>query len=147
MGCCGTKEQRRQELATKELREATQGTDILALSTALEQAKKVGVAQELIEAGVQRRQELPKVLLPLAMERLRRRSSAVSSACTAPASTGAAALFPMLIAMLVMPFSIFKAQGRIFKSTKKWREEALAKQWLVEYDESSGKVVIFVSHT
>ena len=68
-------------------------------------------------------------------------------AASASAPTGAAALFPMLIAMLVMPFSIFKAQGRIFKSTKKWREEALAKQWLVEYDESSGKVVIFVSHT
>ena len=46
-----------------------------------------------------------------------------------------------------VPFSIFKAQDRIFKSTKKWREEALEKQWLVEYDESSGKVVIFVSHT
>ena len=49
--------------------------------------------------------------------------------------------------MLVMPFEQFKAQGRIFKSTKVWREEALQKQWLVVYDESSGKVVIFVSHT
>ena len=49
--------------------------------------------------------------------------------------------------MLVMPFEQFKAQGRICKSTKVWREEALEKQWLVVYDESSGKVVIFVSHT
>ena len=53
--------------AEKELQEATQGTDIPTLDKALEQAKKMGVAQELIEAGVQRRQELPKVLLPLAM--------------------------------------------------------------------------------
>ena len=49
--------------------------------------------------------------------------------------------------MLVMPFEQFKAQRRIFKSTKAWREEALEKQWLGVYDESSGKVVIFVSHT
>jgi hypothetical protein len=49
--------------------------------------------------------------------------------------------------MLVMPFERFKAQGRIFKSTKAWREEAFEKQWLVEYDASSGKVVIFISHT
>ena len=56
-------------------------------------------------------------------------------------------MFEETTLMLVMPFPIFLAQGRIMKSTKKWREEALAKQWLVEYDESSGKVVIFVSHT
>ena len=49
--------------------------------------------------------------------------------------------------MLVMPFEQFKAQGRIFKSTKAWREEAFEKEWLVKYDEGSGKVVIFVSHT
>ena len=49
--------------------------------------------------------------------------------------------------MLVTPFEQFKAQGRICKSTKAWREEALEKQWLVVYDESSGMVVIFVSHT
>ena len=49
--------------------------------------------------------------------------------------------------MLVMPLKQFKAQGRICKSTKAWREEALEKQWLVVYDESSGMVVIFVSHT
>ena len=49
--------------------------------------------------------------------------------------------------MLVMPFEQFKAQGRICKSTKAWRDEAFEKEWLVKYDESSGKVVIFVSHT
>jgi hypothetical protein len=49
--------------------------------------------------------------------------------------------------MLVMPFEQFKAQGRICKSTKAWREEAFEKEWLVKYDEGSGKVVIFVSHT
>ena len=46
--------QRRQELATKELREATQGTDFAALDKAVEHARGYGVEQELIEAGVQR---------------------------------------------------------------------------------------------
>ena len=49
--------------------------------------------------------------------------------------------------MLAMPFLRFKQQGRIFKSTKAWRDEALSKGWLVKYDEASGKIVIFVSHT
>ena len=30
--------------------------------------------------------------------------------------------------MLVMPYPQFKAQGRIMKSVKKWRNEALAKE-------------------
>ena len=63
------------------------------------------------------------------------------------AVAAANATFEETTPMLVMPFEQFKAQGRIFKSTKVWREEALQKQWLVVYDESSGKVVIFVSHT
>ena len=63
------------------------------------------------------------------------------------AVAAANATFEETTPMLVMPFEQFKAQGRIFKSTKAWREEALEKQWLVVYDESSGKVVIFVSHT
>ena len=107
------------ELATKELQEATQGTDVMALGKALTQAWKAGVAQELRAAGEKRLLELPK----------------------------GAATFEETTPMLVMPFEQFKAQGRIFKSTKAWREEALEKQWLVVYDESSGKVVIFVSHT
>jgi len=49
--------------------------------------------------------------------------------------------------MLLMPFLRFKEQKRIYKSTKIWRDEALSKGWLVEYDEASGKIVIFVSHT
>ena len=103
----------------KELQEATQGTDVMARGKALTQAWKAGVAQELRAAGEKRLLELPK--------------GAVTFEETTP--------------MLVMPFEQFKAQGRIFKSTKAWREEALEKQWLVVYDESSGKVVIFVSHT
>ena len=63
-----------------------------------------------------------------------------------PAHEGAPA-FELSTPMLVMPFLSFRAQGRICKSTKAWREEALQKQWLVVYDESSGMVVIFVSHT
>ena len=49
--------------------------------------------------------------------------------------------------MLLMPFLRFKQQGRIYKSIKTWRDEALSQGWLVEYDEASGKIVIFVSHT
>ena len=49
--------------------------------------------------------------------------------------------------MLVMPFLQFKAQGRIMKSVQKWRDEALAQGWLVEYKEGEGKVAIFISHT
>jgi len=55
--------------------------------------------------------------------------------------------FEYSIPMLLMPFLRFKEQGRIFKSTKTWRDEALSQGWLVEYDEASGKIVIFVSHT
>jgi hypothetical protein len=46
-----------------------------------------------------------------------------------------------------MPFSVFKAQGRIMKSTKVWRDQALAAGSLVVHEEGSGKVVIFISHT
>ena len=55
--------------------------------------------------------------------------------------------FELSTPMLVMPFLCFKEQGRIYKSTKKWRDEALSKGWLVTYDKASGKIVIFVSHT
>ena len=55
--------------------------------------------------------------------------------------------FPNLTPMLVMPFSQFKSQGRIMKSVKSWRDEALAKGWLVAFEGDSGKVAIFISHT
>jgi len=55
--------------------------------------------------------------------------------------------FEQTTPMLVMPFGAFKAQGRIMKSTKVWRDQALAAGSLVEHKEGSGKVVIFVSHT
>ena len=55
--------------------------------------------------------------------------------------------FELLTPMLVMPFSVFKAQGRIMKSTKVWRDQALAAGSLVVYEEGSGKIVIFISHT
>ena len=35
--------------------------------------------------------------------------------------------------MLVIPFTQFKEQGRIMRSVKSWREEALKKGWLVEF--------------
>ena len=55
--------------------------------------------------------------------------------------------FPNLTPMLVMPFRQFVAQGRIAKSVKSWRDEALAKGWLVAFEEGTGKVAIFISHT
>ena len=82
--------QRLPHLATKELQEATQGTDVMALGKALTQAWRTGVEQELRAAGEKRLLELPK----------------------------GAATFEETTPMLVMPFDQFKAQGRICKSTK-----------------------------
>ena len=59
----------------------------------------------------------------------------------------AALPFEYSIPMLLIPFLRFKQQGRIYKSTKTWRDEALSKGWLVTYDKASGKIVIFISHT
>ena len=56
-------------------------------------------------------------------------------------------LFELTTPMLVMPFGNFKAQGRIMKSSQAWRDEALAAGSLVEHEEGSGKIVIFISHT
>jgi hypothetical protein len=55
--------------------------------------------------------------------------------------------FELTTPMLVMPFGVFKAQGRIMKSTKAWRDEALAAGSLVEHKAGSSQVVIFISHT
>ena len=49
--------------------------------------------------------------------------------------------------LLMMPFKQFKKQGRIYKSTKIWRDKALGEGLLVEYVKASGKIVIFISHT
>ena len=43
--------------------------------------------------------------------------------------------FEQTTPMLVMPFSVFKAQGRIMKSTKVWRDQALAAGSLVVHEE------------
>jgi hypothetical protein len=76
---------------------------------------------------------------------------AEGEAASAQALTGAALRFgqqfEQTTPMLVMPFSVFKAQGRIMKSVKVWRDQALAAGSLVVHEEGSGKVVIFVSHT
>ena len=55
--------------------------------------------------------------------------------------------FEMTTPMLVMPFGVFKAQGRIMKSTKAWRDQALAAGSLVKHEEGSSQIVIFISHT
>ena len=56
-------------------------------------------------------------------------------------------LFELTTPMLVMPFGVFKAHGRIMKSTNAWRDEALAAGSLVEHEEGSSQIVIFISHT
>ena len=61
--------------------------------------------------------------------------------------SNAAPQFEKSTDMLVMPYGEFKAQGRIVKSVKQWRDQALASGSLVVYEEGSGKIVIFVSHT
>ena len=65
---------------------------------------------------------------------------------TSPAK-GAMPEFDLLTPMLVMPYSRFKEQGRIMKSVKGWRDEALTKGWLIEHTKGSGKSAIFISHT
>jgi hypothetical protein len=80
-----------------------------------------------------------------------RQLAMAEEAASAQALTGAALRFgqqfEQTTPMLVMPFSVFKAQGRIMKSTKVWRDQALAAGSLVVHEEGSGKVVIFISHT
>merc|ERR1740130_1116292 len=49
--------------------------------------------------------------------------------------------------MLVMPFRVFRAQRRIMKSTKQWRDKARKNGGLIIYEDGSSKIVIFVSHT
>ena len=55
--------------------------------------------------------------------------------------------FELTTPMLVMPFGVFKAQGRIMKSTKAWRDEALENGSLVVHKGDSRQIVIFISHT
>ena len=52
--------------------------------------------------------------------------------------------FELLTPMLVMPFSVWRQQGRICKSTAEWREEAFRRSWLVEA--TAQHICVFVSH-
>ena len=54
--------------------------------------------------------------------------------------------FPEPAPMMLMPYPIFKKQGRIMKSLKPWREEVRAEGRMVQFDPKTHKV-IFVSHT
>ena len=76
-----------------------------------------------------------------------RRWQATSARAPANAALRLGQQFELTTPVLVMPFGVFKAQGRIMKSTKAWRDEALAAGSLVEHEEGSGKIVIFISHT
>ena len=66
---------------------------------------------------------------------------------TAAAAARATLQFEQFTPMLVMPFRVFRAQRRIMKSTKKWRDEALKNDDLIVYEDGSSKIVIFISHT
>ena len=89
------------------------------------------------------------------------------SAYGAP-GTGKEPIFELSTPMLVMPFEIFQAQGRIEKNVEAWRGPALAEGRLVEYVKVEGgtgkvkadgtldgtvvvclkgRVVVFLSHT
>ena len=130
MGCAGSKAVDTRDVKLQEEKAAVNTSDVTPK-----------VARPQSEYVDEVREKLAEV-----QARLGARSGAAGSG-KAPASSTGAQMFEETTPMLVMPFPIFLAQGRIMKSTKKWREEALEKQWLVAYDESSGKVVIFVSHT
>ena len=81
------------------------------------------------------------------------RSSAAAASEPTVNDPVAALDFELSAPMLVMPLATFKRQCRIFKSVKRWRDEALQKGWLVVHvnDASDrpapGRVVIFISHT
>ncbi len=87
-----------------------------------------------------------------AVDPLKRMGQYISESAEAQDVAGAPAPRPSLpefdcpAPMLVMPLRQFQAQGRIVKSTKAWREEAMEKKWLIEYKEGSGKIAIYVSH-
>ena len=60
---------------------------------------------------------------------------------TQPAAASRATLqFEQFTPMLVMPFRVFRAQRRIMKSTKKWRDEALKNDNLIVYKDGSSKI-------
>ena len=101
---------------------------------------------------------------PLTVPELLLRAAAVDPPTSLQSVTEPA--FEISTPMLVMPFPQFKQQGRIFKSVKAWREEAMTSRKLVEYawvtggtgkvkdgtldgtlDIVPGKVAIFLSHT
>merc|ERR1740130_828239 len=48
--------------------------------------------------------------------------------------------------MLVMPFRVFRAQRRIMKSTKQWRDKARKNGGLIIYEDGSSKIVIPAFH-
>ena len=66
---------------------------------------------------------------------------------TTAAAARAALQFEQLTPMLVMPFRVFRAQRRIMKSTKQWRDKARKNGGLIIYEDGSSKIVIFISHT
>ena len=66
---------------------------------------------------------------------------------TTAVASGAVLQFEQLTPMLVMPFRVFRAQRRIMKSTKQWRDTARENGGLVIYEDGSSKIVIFISHT
>ena len=55
--------------------------------------------------------------------------------------------FELAAPMLVMPYMRFKEQGRIWKSTRTWRADALRNGWLLTHEPGvGGLVTVYVSH-
>ena len=88
---------------------------------------------------------------PTGIEQAPTEAAAEAVAAAEAAADTATFDFELQTPMLVMPYAAFKAQGRIFRSVKAWREEALRDGRLVVHAEAGrdhrGKIVVFISHT
>ena len=140
MGCGASQERAEPMPGSMSFESTTAPTPVSASEKAAEMAAAEVTATEKVPAAV-----------PMAEAAAAYKLVGGEAATSAQVLTGAALRFgqqfDLLTPMLVMPFGVFKAQGRIMKSTKVWRDEALAAGSLVVHEEGSSKTAIFISHT
>ena len=140
MGCGASQERAEPMPGSSSFASTTAPTPVSASEKAAETAAAEMTATEKVPAAV-----------PMAEAAAAYKLVGGEAATSAQVLTGAALRFgqqfDLLTPMLVMPFGVFKAQGRIMKSTKVWRDQALAAGSLVVHEEGSSKTAIFISHT
>ena len=140
MGCGASQERAEPMPGSSSFASTTAPTPVSASEKAAETAAAEMTATEKVPAAV-----------PMAEAAAAYKLVGGEAATSAQALTGAALRFgqqfDLLTPMLVMPFGVFKAQGRIMKSTKVWRDQALAAGSLVVHEEGYSKTAIFISHT